>query len=100
MGEGPSIRRIISTKPVEGSNVPGGRLELEVTITDCDEYFQADGPSRTYNSSAVRRSWKRRMFHGEPQDGEAIFHFNMRRQLSNQYGWRFELNSSLSDPLA
>src|SRR4051812_35527539 len=98
MGEGPSIRRIISTEVQAGT--VDTTVKLNIRSQDCDEYFKPKGEPTVFTSDSVRRSWKRRLRDwSTPIEQEAAFHFNMRRQLFNQYNWRFELNGSLSDPL-
>ena len=95
MSEGPSIRRTVTSRVLDEGE--GEKLNLEISIQELDENFKPKGAATTFNSSAVRRSWKRRV-RNEPQ-GEATFHFNMRRQLANSYSWRYELHATLSDPL-
>lgn len=97
MSEGPSIRRIVETKPTTVKPHDGKELELTIRIWDCDEHFNTKGAPKELTSKSARKSW-RRLVRNEP-NGEAHYHFNMRKHLMMNYGWRFEIHPELSDPL-
>jgi hypothetical protein len=97
MSEGPSIRRIVSTTPIDDPDE--SKLKLAISVQDCDEYFRPTGRPVNLTSKAARTSWRKRILKNEPVDGEANYHFNMRHQLGISYTWRYELNATLSDPL-